>query len=501
MRTKKALLNSIINLFNYGIMILPNFFIRKLFIVGLGTQILGLNSLYQNIVGLLCVSELGLSLAISYALYKPLADNNRSLIKGYISYYIKFYRRISFIIMGIGIILMPFIHIFTGAYIPHMELYFFLFLLETCITYLFSAKFCLLSVSQDNYIITSVQTLINLISTGLQIVILIYYPNFFIFLIIMVIFKAVQIGILNIVINKRFKWIKNEIGILEKEKIKDLYLTMKGLFYHKISAMVVFSSDNIVISTFLGLTTVANFGNYYLVISGFQTIMIKIFDGITASIGNLVIENRYDKSHSIFKKSFFISFVLVTIISICILNSINIFIDMWVGKKYFIDTFSIWLIVMNFYFLGMRLPIEKFKEVSGLYLEDRYWAVFQAILNIILSIILVNIIGLPGVFLGTVISNYSSEFWIKPIIVYREVFKISSKEYFLKYLKYFIYFFGIYFIVRLGISSITAQNILIRFILVNFISISISSFSIVILSFLDKDFSLLRQIIKRIIKI
>lgn len=469
MRTKKAGLNAIINLMNYIIMILPNFFIRKVFLLTLGNELLGLNSLYQNIIGFLCISELGLSLAISCALYEPIANNDRSKVKGYIEYYTKFYRKVSIFIFSIGILIIPFIHIFTNAYIKYMKIYFIMFLINTCITYLFSAKFCLLSVSQENYIISITQTISNLLMSIIQIILLYKYKNYFMFIFIQIIFNLLQMLIINTIIDKKFKWLKNEKGILEKKSIKDLYITIKGLFFHKISAMVLFATDNIVISSFLNLATVANFGNYYLVISGAQSVMIKLFDGITASVGNLLTENNSKKSYDIYKKSQFIAFFLVSIMAICILNSINTFISIWIGEKYIIDNLSIFLLVMNFYFLGMRLPIEKFKETAGIYYEDRYWAVFQAIINLIISIIMVNVIGLPGVFLGTFISNYSVEFWVKPKLVYCKIFNVDFKIYFKQYFMYLLIFFIGYIISNKIIKLIPFYGI------IKFISINITT--------------------------
>ena len=422
--------------------------------MSLGSQLLGLNSLYQNIVGFLCISELGISLAISYSLYDPVAKNKRKVIKGYIDYFTKFYRKVSLFIFCIGLFITPYIHIFINSNIPYMKVYFIMFVINTCITYLFSAKFCMLSVYQENYIITTVETIVNLVISILQIFILYLYPNYFLFIAVQIISKLVQMLILNIIVNKKFRWLKKEKGVLEKSKIKELYITMKGLFFHKISAMVFFATDNIVISSFLNLTYVSNFGNYYLIISGLQTIMIKIFDGITASIGNLLVENNNEKSYDIYEKSQFISFFITSIISICTLNTINIFIDIWVGHEYVIDSLSVVLLVINFYFLGMRLPIEKFKETSGIYYEDRYWAVLQAVINIVMSIIMVNIIGLPGVFLGTCISNYTIEFWVKPKLVYRKIFKKDLKDYFIKYSRYSL----------IGLFAFIVSNILTGFI-------------------------------------
>ncbi|MGG7161198.1 lipopolysaccharide biosynthesis protein [Clostridium baratii] len=496
MRTKKAGLNAIINLINYIIMILPNFFIRKVFLTTLGEELLGLNSLYQNIIGFLCISELGLSLAISYALYSPIARNDKPKIKGYISYYTKFYRKVSIFIFSVGMIIVPFIHIFTNSRIKNMKIYFIMFLINTCMTYLFSAKFCLLNVSQENYIISITQTLTNLLMAISQIILLYEYKNYFIFICIQIIFNLLQMLILNIIINRKFNWLKNEKGILEKKHIKELYKTMKGLFFHKISAMVLFATDNIVISSFLNLFTVANFGNYYLVISGAQSIMIKLFDGITASVGNLLTENNSEKSYDIYKKSQFVAFCLVSIMSICILNSINIFIDLWIGEKYRIDNLSIFLLVMNFYFLGMRLPIEKFKETSGIYHEDRYWAVCQAILNLIISILMVNIIGLPGVFLGTFISNYSVEFWIKPKLVYSRIFKVDYKIYLKQYFIYLLIFLITYFITNRVINLIAFRGIL-KFISVNLVSIVIVLFLYYMIFRSTKEYIYIKNILLR----
>ncbi|EOU1658087.1 O-unit flippase [Clostridium perfringens] len=497
MRTKKASINAIINVLNYLIMMLPNFFIRKIFIETLGTQLLGLNSLYQNIVGFLCISELGLSLVISYALYDPIAKDDRKLIKGYIDYYTKFYIKVSCFIFIIGISITPFISIFVNGYVKNMKLYFIMFLINTCITYLFSAKFCLLSVSQENYIITTVQTIINLLMTIVQIIILKYYPNYFLFILVQIVAKLIQMLILNYIISKKFSWLKKENGYLEKFRIKDLYKTMKGLFFHKISAMVLFATDNIVISSFLNLTTVANFGNYYLVISGVQTIMIKIFDGVTASIGNLLTEKNRGKAYYIFDKLQFMAFVLTSSIAICVLNSVNIFITLWVGKEYLLDNVSIFLLVMNFYFLGMRLPIEKFKETSGIYHEDRYWAVFQAVLNLIISIIMVNFIGLPGVFFGTFISNYSVEFWVKPRLVYKKVFKCELRKYFYDYLKYLCIFIGI-FILSNSITKLFYKETIASFILINIITILIISIVYWIIFRKNSNFIYFKKIILKI---
>ena len=80
MRTKKALINSSTNILCFIIAFIPSLVIRKIFLDTLGNDILGLNSLFTNIIGWLSIVELGVGTAIVYSLYKPFADNDKSQI-------------------------------------------------------------------------------------------------------------------------------------------------------------------------------------------------------------------------------------------------------------------------------------------------------------------------------------------------------------------------------------------------------------------------------------
>ena len=86
MRTKKAAINSSINILCFFITFIPNLLIRKVFLQSLGSELLGLNSLYTNIVGWLSIIELGIGPAIIFSLYKPYAKNDQKQIRAYIKF-------------------------------------------------------------------------------------------------------------------------------------------------------------------------------------------------------------------------------------------------------------------------------------------------------------------------------------------------------------------------------------------------------------------------------
>ena len=184
MRTKKALINSSVNIIAFIVAFIPNLIIRKIFLNTLGSEILGLNSLYSNIIGWLSIVELGIGSAIIYSLYKPYAEGDKSQIRAYIGFYASFYRKVGMIILIIGLLISPYLKLFIEGKIDLKvaTIGFILSLLNSFISYMFSHKLCILNVAQEAYKITISTTISKLTITFLQIIMLKIYPNFIIFI-------------------------------------------------------------------------------------------------------------------------------------------------------------------------------------------------------------------------------------------------------------------------------------------------------------------------------
>ena len=438
MRLKKSLINSIVGILTYIISFLPLFSVRKVFIDILGGQLLGLSSLYTNIIGYLSIVEMGIGSAIIYSLYKPFAEGNKEKIKGYLKYYEKFYRRAGVIVLGVGLAITPFIHIFIKDNIDLtlVRVGFILFLINTFIGYMFTYKHCMLNVAQEGYKVSLGLTLSKIFIAIFQVIVVQKYKSFYGYIIIQIVVNLVFYLIINAYINKRFSWLKEVNGEIEKEEERSLVKNIKALFFHKIGAIFVLGTDNIVVSSFISLKIVAAYNNYVLITSACNALIGQAMVGITASIGNLLVEDDKEKAYGIHKKLFFISFWVVSFIVISLFNTISHFILLWVGEAYVLDIFTISLILFNLYFQMMRESVDRFKDASGEYYRDRYAPICEGLINLISSIVLVNLIGLPGVFLGTLISNLAVVFWVKPKIVYKYVFNKPLGEYFKRYFEY-----------------------------------------------------------------
>ena len=108
--------------------------------------------------------------------------------------------------------------------------------------------------------------------------------------------------------------------------------------------------------------------------------------------------------------------------------------------------------------------VETFKGAAGLYYNDRFVPVVQAIINLFISILFTFKFGILGVLLGTLIS-YSVPFIFKPIIVYKNIFRKSSKEYFVWFLKKSLLFFTMLIITMYLIKKVCIFNIYVNLIL------------------------------------
>ena len=141
---------------------LMSFVLRTIFIQNLSEQLLGINSTYSNVLSILSMAELGIGTALNFALYKPVAENDREKIKSYMQMYRKAYTVIAFVVACIGLVLVPFLPRLVknpGVSSAELTLYYLIFLFNTVSTYFVSYKYSLCNAEQKNYIQTKINTI------------------------------------------------------------------------------------------------------------------------------------------------------------------------------------------------------------------------------------------------------------------------------------------------------------------------------------------------------
>lgn len=502
MRSSKALLNSIISVIGQVINIFITFLTRIFFIRCLGEGYLGINGLFTQILSMLSLVELGIGPAIVFSLYKPIAEKNENQIHAIMALYKRIYVSIGMIIGLLGVVLAPFITVFIkgNANIPHLEIIFLLFVINTSISYFFSYKQNLIIADQNKYITVIYHYVSYIILNILQIIVLLKTKNFYLFLVLQITFTFIE----NFAISKKADKLYPFLKVKCSDKIDSQTMNLikkntKAMIYHKIGGVAVNSTDNLIISKFIGLNLVGIYSNYALVINSLITLIGQMFSSITSSIGNFNVDSKNEDKVRLFNILFFVNYIIYGVVSICTFCLVDDFVRLFFGEKLLLERFVVLLIVLKFYLAGMRLSIGTFKDAMGIYWQDRYRPLAEASINLVLSVMLVFKFGIAGIFIGTIISNILANLFVEPYILYKYGFSSTCLIYYKRYICYFLNFLIIGCLVVFISSYINVTNI-IMLVLKSIIAF-ILSLSLILLTFCrTESFQYLKDLMLSIIK-
>lgn len=392
------------------------------------------------------IVELGFGSAVIYNLYKPLADNDFASVKSLMCFYKKVYRFVALAIFAIGLVLMPVIPLIVGKITVDTNLYviFGLFVTNTVASYLLTYKRSILYADQKNYSITIIHTILYLIATVLQICLLKWIGNYIVYLAVQIAFTILENLVISIYADYKYTYIRklSDALPLSESVIQDITTKVKGLIFHQIGGAMVLGTDNIIIAMTknLGVVTVGYYNNYLLIINNLGTLIGKIFESVTASVGNLLVGDDEEKAYKVYKSALLINALIANIVCVSILCTIDDFIIFWLGKEAMLPFTVIIVLVINFYIQIMKRTCGVFKNAAGIFYEDRYVPIIEAVINLISSIAFVKVFGLAGVCLGTITSSLVHYFYSFPKYIYNLVFKKNWKEYFFDYFWYVISF-------------------------------------------------------------
>ena len=468
MREKNSILNIISNLFVIILQIVLAFVVRFIFVKVLNEQYLGVQGLFTNIISMLSLAELGIGTAISFILYKPLAEKDYNKVSVIVTFLRKVYIAIGIVVLISGIIITPFLkYLVTGYTMGNLNIIFIMYFITLAVEYFLTYPETLLSADQKHYKISFILIGYTLITNVLQIIVLLVTKKFLIYILADVVMKIIKAVAINLYIKRYYP----EVNFYNKEKLekkeKNVFIkNVKSLFLYKIGDYLINGTDNIIISKIIDISTVGIYSNYLSTITIFRNIMFNIINGVTASFGNLIIKEKEDVQENVFNIMNFITYMFCGFVFCCLIFLFNDFTKLLYGNNYVLGMMEVIIICLNFYIATMLLPLESVKSAAGLYYEDRYISLIQAAINVFISIILGLKIGLIGVLLGTFISYILTTVWERPIIIYKEIFKSNSIVYFKKYiLQIFIIVFNIlldYLVITKLFTQVTILNFILK---------------------------------------
>ena len=499
MRRKSMLKNSTFAIIQKIVEVFFSFLFRTVLIKTLGNTYLGLSGLFTNIFSLLSLAELGVGTSIVYLMYEPLEKKDNSKLNSLLNVYSKFYNILGTFILIAGLLLIPLLPYIIKEYNSltiNITPIYILTLLNVVFSYFLAYRRSLLEADQKAYINSNNYSIYFIIGTILKIIALLVSKNYIITLIITLLMTILSNLSIYIKTNKIYDFLKNK----NKEKIdsKTKSELIKRIFassMHSIGNIILTSTDNIIISTMLGLIIVGKYSNYVLITTTIYTTFSLIFISVTANIGNMKLTSSKEKSLDMFNKMYLINYYLYFAACTVFVGMVNRLIKIWIGDEYIFTSVIIFLQGISLYVSGMRNSVVTFINSSGLNYNTRYKSLFEIVINLVVSIVLCKFIGLAGVILGTILSYLLVSSWYEPYILYKNWFKEKMNKYYLKYLLCLLILIGT-MLLHYIISSLIINNNFITFIALGVLEFILSNIIFVIIFCRTDEFKYFANLIK-----
>ena len=423
---KKSIRNIDASIINKCVVTLFPLIIRTIMIYKLGEEYAGLTNLFGSILGMLSITELGFGTAVTFCMYEPIARKDTIEVNALLKYYKRIYNVIGICIFVIGIAMIPFLQVLIKGECPEdINVYtlYFIYLVNLCIGYFYCGyKKALLVAGQRNDLEYTCSTKISIICYFLQMLILCTAKNYYLFIIILPISTICTNYVTAKVTDKIFPDYKSE-GELGRDKKAIIYQKVKALFLNRIGTIILTSADNLVISSFMGLSILAIYNNYYSLIYTFISITFMATSAITSIVANIMIEKGRGYCIDIFYCLNFIVCSLSIICVTCFANILQDFMIIWMGDTRLLSNRTVILFCIYFYVWQSRRAVITFKDAAGMWEKDKYRPFVSGIFNLILNIILVKRIGIDGIIISTILSMLIIDIPWETIILFRDYFE------------------------------------------------------------------------------
>ena len=407
----------------------------------IGVEYLGLNSLFTSVLQVLNLAELGVGSAMVFSMYKPIADDNEEKICALIQLYKKYYRIIGSIILVIGLICTPFIPKLIHGVIPNDMNVYVLYLMNLSVTvltyWMFAYKSSVLQAHQRHDVISKVNIFTFTFKYILQLIALVVFHSYYIYVIARIITQIIT-NIFTALASHKYYPNLNAKGKLDSDEVKSINQRIKDLFTSKLGGTIVNSADTIVISAFLGLEILAVYQNYYYVISSIMAFIAIINSSVVAGVGNSILTNSIEENYKEFKVFTFLQMWIIGFCVCCFSSLFQPFMKLWMGEKLLLPYTVVILLCAVFAGVQLVQMLSVYKDAGGIWHEDRFRPLASGLANLVINVILVNIIGIYGIVISTVLSVFCISLpWIISN-VFNLIFKTESiKQYILRMVIWF----------------------------------------------------------------
>lgn len=407
MRSEKSVKNSLYAIVGQAVSLIFGFITRIVFANKLGDDYLGINNIFYSVLSLLSLTELGMGAAFTFALYKPIAEDDKERIGRVMNLYAVAYRIVAAAVTVIGLCLVPFLPLITESVpdIPHITVIYLLFLVNSAASYLFSYKRALITASQQDYKNSVNTSVFAIVQNAVQLVLLMTTGSFVLYLAAQLVCTVASNLAISYTAGRMFPYLGSIKGLPERSELTAIKANVKAMFMTRFGSVAVTGTDNLLIAT-VGVALVGVYSNYLLLLQTIGTILTQVVNAVTASVGNLIAEGS-ERRGEIYKNIIFAMAWLYGFSAIALDTLMGRFVGLVFGGDWLLAETAVHIMAANFLISGIRQTNQMFINAGGLFDPVKWRGFAEAAVNLAASALLLFVfdMGLIGVLLGTTVSH------------------------------------------------------------------------------------------------
>lgn len=253
--------------------------------------------------------------------------------------YRRAYQIFAVIISVLGLLLLPFIHLFMkdNSYsVSYVRVLYLLWLFRTMISYPLSYKKSLLIADQKEYVVSIAALLTNVLNYSAVIGIVMYSRRYLLALGLNIIVECSINLWISAYVDRKYPYLtEGRKDKLQRNTVQMILADLKNIFVSRVSQKLLTCTDNLIISGFLSVGTVGLYSNYCLITQTISNIMINLGNTIQPAVGNLFTEKNQERNYQVLRQLTFAFFVVIASVGAGVFGLITPFVtDIWLGDAY-----------------------------------------------------------------------------------------------------------------------------------------------------------------------
>lgn len=458
-RTYNSVANSIYGIVASIVTVALNFAVRVVLVRQLGEEINGINSLFQSVISMMALMEMGISSAMIIHLYEPVKNEDRRTISAIMGFYRCVYLYVAggFALVGVLVSLFLIDRLVTSS-IPtgSVRLYFLLFTATFVLNYLTYYKRSLLFAEQKNRVSTTVTAVCELVFRTAQIAMLLVWQSYVLFLLLLMSERLVSNYICQRYVDRYHPYLKHNNTAISREKKQAIFKTVRPLMVNQTATTLQGTASSILISLLLGnVAIVGYFGVYLMVVSVIRLLYGQLGSAFTTSFGSLAVENDHQHMEWTYRRTAFLFNWIACVCGAVFIACVDDFVFLFFGQNFVLDQLSVFIITSSMLVGLINIPVISIQNAMGLHQWDATALVIQAVAAIAMGYAMGLLWGMPGILIGLLIPTVCISLFRKGIVICRVAFSMPWQRFLRFILPDIARIFGVVFLTSFVITMVS----------------------------------------------